>query len=120
MTITSRYDGVVKRLYYDVDQVAMVGSALVDIELEGSAEVEPVVDTLDEEDGSNDEQMRQKLHVLKSLATPAVRRIAMENKVLFSSVFCIHINSKGQILVSCRNNWSWGFFSPLYFSSVLA
>ena len=38
VTITSRYDGVVARLHYDVDDIAMVGKPLVDIELpEGTA-----------------------------------------------------------------------------------
>lgn len=87
VTITSRYDGIVRRVYYDIDQVATVGSALVDIELEGSAETKEPVDTLDEEDGSNAEQIRHKLYVLKSLATPAVRRIAMENKVILLRYF---------------------------------
>lgn len=33
VTITSRYDGYIRRLYYDVDDVALVGKPLVDIEL---------------------------------------------------------------------------------------
>lgn len=32
VTITSRYDGVIRKLYYDVDAIAHVGSPLVDIE----------------------------------------------------------------------------------------
>lgn len=34
VTITSRYDGVIKKLYYEVDATALVGTALVDIETE--------------------------------------------------------------------------------------
>lgn len=34
VTITSRYDGVIKKLYYEVDATALVGSPLVDIETE--------------------------------------------------------------------------------------
>lgn len=37
VTITSRYDGVIKRLYYDVDATALVGKPLVDIETESSS-----------------------------------------------------------------------------------
>ena len=33
MTITSKYDGVIKKLHYNVDDVARVGTALVDIEI---------------------------------------------------------------------------------------
>lgn len=32
VTITSRYDGVIRKLYYDVEETALVGSTLVDIE----------------------------------------------------------------------------------------
>lgn len=38
VTITSRYDGVVTRLYHEVDQTALVGQPLVDIEVEGAEE----------------------------------------------------------------------------------
>ena len=34
VTITSRYDGVIKKLYYNLDDTAYVGKPLVDIETE--------------------------------------------------------------------------------------
>ena len=37
VTITSRYDGIIKKLHYEVDDTALVGHALVDIELEEGA-----------------------------------------------------------------------------------
>lgn len=37
VTITSRYPGVIKKLYYKVDDTALVGQPLVDIEQEGAA-----------------------------------------------------------------------------------
>lgn len=36
VTITSRYDGIVRKIHYKVDEMAKVGTALVDIEIEGS------------------------------------------------------------------------------------
>lgn len=35
VTITSRYDGIIRKLHYDVDSIALVGKPLVDIETEG-------------------------------------------------------------------------------------
>lgn len=35
VTITSRYDGVIRKLHYDVDSIAFVGKPLVDIETDG-------------------------------------------------------------------------------------
>ena len=34
VTITSRFDGVVRKLHYDIDEIAQTGDALVDIEIE--------------------------------------------------------------------------------------
>ena len=34
VTITSRYDGVIKKIHYDVDDTALVGKPLIDIETE--------------------------------------------------------------------------------------
>ena len=33
VTITSKYDGIIKKIYYEVDDMARVGTTLVDIEI---------------------------------------------------------------------------------------
>ena len=43
VTITSKYDGVVTKLYYAVDDIAQTGDPLVDVEVEGSSKAEAQV-----------------------------------------------------------------------------
>lgn len=83
VTITSRYDGHIRRLYYDVDDVALVGKPLVDIELSsGSASSSSESVDSDSTSSSDDEYgVGQKMKSQAVLATPAVRRLAMENKI---------------------------------------
>merc|ERR1719422_2588109 len=74
VTITSKYDGVVTKLYYGVDDIAQTGDPLVDVDVEGSSASEPQVAEAEEvapEEHSNKRNV-------KVLATPAVRRIAQE------------------------------------------
>lgn len=80
VTITSRYDGKIVKLFHAVDEIALVGKPLVDFDVED--------DGVEEEDVlSSDEDLIDELepiqHPLKTkvLATPAVRRIAMEHKL---------------------------------------
>ena len=86
VTITSRYSGMVKKLHYAVDDIARVGKPLVDIEVKGGAEGEdgpPTTPPLGEEGQPVATPITETSISASSkvLATPAVRRIAAENKV---------------------------------------
>lgn len=89
VTITSRYDGHIKTLHYKVDEVALVGDALVDIELEdddadvvkGDSKPSQVPLQLQNEIVSDYYDKSGRV-----LTTPAVRRIAAENNVKLEQV----------------------------------
>ncbi|CAI4225751.1 unnamed protein product [Auanema sp. JU1783] len=87
VTITSRYDGVIRKLYHNIDDLARVGLPLVDIEIEGDDSEESTKDS-EKTQTSSATQTASGHHGTqgKVLATPAVRRIAMENKVNLSAV----------------------------------
>ncbi|PAV71490.1 hypothetical protein WR25_12229 [Diploscapter pachys] len=96
VTITSRYDGTIKKLYYKVDEMAFVGKPLIDIDVASDvaesakselSKVEQEKAPKDEKDAPKTEETRGNQsggtlqHPGKVLATPAVRRIAIENKI---------------------------------------
>ncbi|XP_063839599.1 lipoamide acyltransferase component of branched-chain alpha-keto acid dehydrogenase complex, mitochondrial [Ostrinia nubilalis] len=84
VTISSRYDGVITQLYHQVDQTALVGQPLVDIEVEG------------EEDNDSSDSETEKASTpapatdtkqrVRVLTTPAVRRIAAQFQVDLSTI----------------------------------
>lgn len=84
VTITSRYDGVIKKLYYNLEDTAYVGKPLVDIETEALKDSEE--DVVETPAVSHDEHTHQEIKGHKTLATPAVRRLAMENNIKLSEV----------------------------------
>lgn len=96
-TITSRYDGKVVKLYHKIDDTAIVGKPLADFDVEdeegdessssssSSSESENENEKKDETVEQDQTSEKTKGHT-KVLATPAVRRIAMENKVDLSKV----------------------------------
>ncbi|KAF6022202.1 hypothetical protein EB796_019492 [Bugula neritina] len=96
VTITSRYDGRITKRHYNIDDTALVGDPLLEIELSKGE-----VDQVDDVNGSKvTEQLQSELpsnpisekvlprenNLGKVLATPAVRRIASEYKIQLGDV----------------------------------
>lgn len=96
VTITSRYDGVIRKLYYDVDSIALVGKPLVDIETDGGQAESPQEDVVETPAVSQEEHTHQEIKGHKTQATPAVRRLAMENNIKLSEV--VGTGKDGRIL----------------------
>ncbi|XP_028300656.1 lipoamide acyltransferase component of branched-chain alpha-keto acid dehydrogenase complex, mitochondrial [Gouania willdenowi] len=86
VTITSRYDGVIRKLYYSLEDTALVGKALVDIETESSSELIQEEDVVETPAITREEHTHQEVKGHKTQATPAVRRLAMENNIKLSEV----------------------------------
>ncbi|KAL4634868.1 lipoamide acyltransferase component of branched-chain alpha-keto acid dehydrogenase complex, mitochondrial [Arapaima gigas] len=96
VTITSRYDGTIRKLYYDVDSIALVGTPLVDIETDAGQEGAPEKDVVETPAVSHEEHTQQEIKGHKIQATPAVRRLAMENNIKLSEV--VGTGKDGRIL----------------------
>ncbi|XP_058836235.1 lipoamide acyltransferase component of branched-chain alpha-keto acid dehydrogenase complex, mitochondrial [Topomyia yanbarensis] len=94
VTITSRYEGKIVKLHKQVDQIAMVGSPLLDFDVDDEEQVSD--DNSNSSSDTDEDVPAQAVAVAaggghgvkvaltpcgKVLATPAVRRIAMEHKV---------------------------------------
>lgn len=114
VTITSRYDGVIHKIHYAIEDIAKVGKALVDIRLDeavatgmqsfiqfaifknyfklgdgknsGGAASDRVVDKFEDEYISS----------TQILTTPAVRRLAMEHKINLKDV--VGTGKEGRVL----------------------
>uniref|UniRef100_A0A023FJY9 Dihydrolipoamide acetyltransferase component of pyruvate dehydrogenase complex n=1 Tax=Amblyomma cajennense TaxID=34607 RepID=A0A023FJY9_AMBCJ len=96
VTITSRYDGRIKKLYHEVDDICKVGSPLVDIEVDDDSLSSSDDDEVQDQDIGSQNVEGQSLESAggesggafgdKVLTTPAVRRIAMENNIRLSDV----------------------------------
>lgn len=95
VTITSRYDGVIRKLYHDVDAIALVGAPLVDIETDREQDGAPDEDVV-ETPAVTHEHTHQEIKGHKTQATPAVRRLAMENNIKLSEV--VGTGKDGRIL----------------------
>ncbi|RZC39931.1 lipoamide acyltransferase component of branched-chain alpha-keto acid dehydrogenase complex, mitochondrial [Asbolus verrucosus] len=91
VTITSRYDGIIKKLHYEIDQIAPVGKPLVDIEVEGDETEEPAPTEIENKDKkSKEEKIADKPEHNRAneeiLCIPSVRRLAKEYKLNLSKI----------------------------------
>lgn len=96
VTITSRYDGKIVKLYHKIDDTALVGNPLVDFDVQDEAG-DSDDSSSSSSSSSSDEEAKPKEQAKetascagtgsqKVLTTPAVRRIAIENKVDLTKV----------------------------------
>ncbi|KRY68745.1 Lipoamide acyltransferase component of branched-chain alpha-keto acid dehydrogenase complex, mitochondrial [Trichinella pseudospiralis] len=97
VTITSRFSGTVRRLYCEVEEIVPVGCPLLDIEAEGvqfychgSENIPPdkAVDQSEEiqKRAKSDDSFTRSKGKKIVIATPSVRRLAMENKINLSEI----------------------------------
>lgn len=96
VTITSRYTGVVTKLYHEIGSLAKVGSPLIDIEIEehgtsatdGTVEIEAVSETgaVVETGAVAETRAEQEPRRQRVLTTPAVRRIAAEKGIDLATI----------------------------------
>ncbi|KAG5306248.1 ODB2 dehydrogenase, partial [Acromyrmex insinuator] len=102
VTITNRYDGLIKTLHYKIDNVALVGSTLLDFEIEdNSTDVvrndagetaksteNQTIDNSEKSERRSDKVESENITLKeeKVLSTPAVKRIAKENNIKLTDV----------------------------------
>ncbi|XP_063621545.1 lipoamide acyltransferase component of branched-chain alpha-keto acid dehydrogenase complex, mitochondrial [Cydia splendana] len=86
VTITSRYDGTITKLYADVDQTAYVGQPLIDIEVEEDGAEDSTPSPPEEVKKDAAAPVTSDSQRIRVLTTPAVRRIAAQFKVNLSTV----------------------------------
>ncbi|KRZ10683.1 Lipoamide acyltransferase component of branched-chain alpha-keto acid dehydrogenase complex, mitochondrial, partial [Trichinella zimbabwensis] len=91
VTITSRFSGTVRRLYCEVEEIVPVGSPLLDIETEDEPENMPFDKAADQSEeiqkrAKSDDSFTGSKEKKIVIATPSVRRLAMENKINLSEI----------------------------------
>ncbi|XP_046824965.1 lipoamide acyltransferase component of branched-chain alpha-keto acid dehydrogenase complex, mitochondrial [Vespa crabro] len=111
VSITSRYDGFIRKLHYKIDEIALIGEPLVDIELDEENIVEKEQETKTMETGeendcvelekrddkANSERLKD-IHSekIQIIATPTVRRLATENNINLAEI--IGTGKDGRVL----------------------
>lgn len=111
VSITSRYDGFIRKLHYKIDEIALIGEPLVDIELdeENVIEKEQETKTVDTREGNDYRELEKRddkanserstdiySEKIQIIATPAVRRLATENNINLDDV--IGTGKDGRVL----------------------
>ncbi|XP_046405471.1 lipoamide acyltransferase component of branched-chain alpha-keto acid dehydrogenase complex, mitochondrial [Ischnura elegans] len=94
VTITSRFSGIIRKRYCEIDEIVSVGNPLCDIEVlddatestQEKSKVEPVPDKDASPAISASQVSTTTLETKKVLTTPAVRRLAMENKLQLGAI----------------------------------
>lgn len=87
--ISSKFDGVVATLHYEVGDMAEVGAPLITVQVEGEAEAQETADedTTDPSATAMSAVVPQgSTSVHKALATPAVRRAAREHSIDITTI----------------------------------
>ncbi|CAG2101320.1 unnamed protein product [Medioppia subpectinata] len=91
VTITSRYDGVIRYIHYEVDGIAKVGKPLVDIEMAANndEQMDAVLDDETDKSSHISQTTTQDISFQttdKVLTTPAVRRLANEHNIRLNEI----------------------------------
>nr|CAD2185198.1 unnamed protein product [Meloidogyne enterolobii] len=81
VTITSRYKGIINKLYFQPDDIAKVGQTLLDVELNEEEENEEFLNEILPENEETSIPVANQKSSTKILASPAVRRLLSENKI---------------------------------------
>jgi len=91
VTITSRYDGVITKLHYDIDATALVGQPLIDIETEHVQNEDTATNVIEETPTAHSSisektESQQPDSYKKTLCIPSVRRLAKENNINLANI----------------------------------
>lgn len=89
VVITSRYSGIIRKIHYEVDDYAKVGTPLVDIYDEEDDKISPQSEAVEENKFDTVPRKtsdKQKTSAVKPLTTPAVRKIASDNNIDIGSI----------------------------------